>query len=410
MGRKILISFVGTGQMSNNDTVERKYRKAQYKFGDQGIEETSFISSALGTFLHIDTYFLFGTMKSMWEEVYYEFAKKKNLEIDEDYWMELSEKCGEHANHASPLEHSLFENIENVLGNESKICPIYYGINKQEIESNFSIFADAMESLKDGDEVFLDITHSFRSLPLFATTALSFIRDISDKKIYFSGIYYGIFEAKEAGVTPIVDLSYISELQNWIKGAYTLNHFGNGSYIAKLLAEKDKTTSEKLTDFTNILSMNFIHQVKAQINILTSLADKEFSLPEKIVLPKTFKSFTKRFSGLNKQSEYQLELSKWHKENANYALSYLCLIEAIVTYVCEKESIDSSNKDCRESAKGLIMKHGEYEVIKGIFDKANSYRKSSAHLIEDKNNKAKDAVSQLNQFQKDMLKIINNAH
>ena len=103
-------------------------------------------------------------------------------------------------------------------------------INLSEIEKNFSIFVEAMDYLRDGDEIFLDITHSFKSLPLFTTTALSFIKDVANKKIHLSGIYYGMLEAGrefDNNIVPVVDLSYISELQNWIKGAHSFYHFRN---------------------------------------------------------------------------------------------------------------------------------------------------------------------------------------
>ena len=92
-----------------------------------------------------------------------------------------------------------------------------------------------------------------------------------------SALSYGMLEAGrefDNNIVPVVDLSYISELQNWIKGAHSFYHFGNGRLLAELLKEKDKTQSEKLIQFTNVLSMNFIHEIKSQINLLTSLASQ----------------------------------------------------------------------------------------------------------------------------------------
>ncbi|ULB35861.1 TIGR02221 family CRISPR-associated protein [Proteiniphilum propionicum] len=409
MARKVLISFIGTGPLNKNNSAERIYKTAKYKLGEN-IEETSFLASALGKFLDVDTYFLFGTMKSMWEAVYEKFAEQKRLEIDEAYWLQLSEQCGENANHNSKLDVSLFQKIEIILGNDSKIFPIYYGLNEKEIEENFSIFADAMSYLQDGDEIFLDITHSFRSLPLFATTALSFIKDVADKKISFSGIYYGMLEAGRefGGIVPVVNLSYMSELQNWIKGAYSFNHFGNGYLLAELLREKNKTTSDKLTQFTNVLSMNFIHEIKSQISLLTSLASNTYPLPEQIILPKAFSAFAKRFSNLKKQSEYQFELSVWHKENSNYGLSYLCLVEAIVTYVCEQEGSVATDEIARNSAKDSIYNDSRYSHIKSIHCKANTYRKNSAHLLENVQVNAQKAVTELSILLLEFNKILKS--
>ncbi|MFC2451487.1 MAG: TIGR02221 family CRISPR-associated protein [Tannerella forsythia] len=411
MGRKVLISFIGTGPVDNkNNSGKRVYKTARYRFEEKEIE-TSFVSIALGEFLNIDTFYLFGTMKSMWEEVYLKFATQNKKEIDDNYWLQISEQCVENANHTSKIDNVSFDKIAQIIGNDSKIFPIYYGLNQLEIEKNFSIFVEAMDYLRDGDEIFLDITHSFRSLPLFATTALSFIKDVANKKIHLSGIYYGMLEAGrefDNNIVPVVDLSYISELQNWIKGAHSFYHFGNGRLLAELLKEKDKTQSEKLIQFTNVLSMNFIHEIKSQINLLTSLAskDKEYALPEKLILPEAFKSFTKRFSRLNRLSEYQFELSIWHKDNSNFALSYLCLVEAILSFVCEQEKFNATAKDKRDEAKKLILKDGRYSEINPIYTKANGYRKNSAHLVGDITSKANEAVKKLNDFHSDFKKIL----
>ncbi len=207
-------------------------------------------------------------------------------------------------------------------------------------------------------------------------------------------------------IVPVVDLSYISELQNWIKGAHSFYHFGNGQLLAELLKEKDKTQSEKLIQFTNVLSMNFIYEIKSQINLLTSLASKKYALPEKLILPEAFKSFTKRFSKHNKLSEYQFELSIWHKDNSNFALSYLCLVEAILSFVCEQEKFNATAKDKRDKAKELILKNDRYFKINLIYTKANEYRKNSAHLVENVTSNANEAVKKLNDFHSEFKKIL----
>ena len=56
MGRKVLISFIGTGPVDNkNNSGKRVYKTARYRFEEKEIE-TSFVSIALGEFLNIDTF------------------------------------------------------------------------------------------------------------------------------------------------------------------------------------------------------------------------------------------------------------------------------------------------------------------------------------------------------------------
>lgn len=405
--RNILVSFIGTGPLNGS----RDYKKAKYFFKDENkIHESSFIASALGEFLDIDTFYLFGTMKSAWEAVYLNYAKEDK---DDDYAYKLYESAL-YSNYHSGLENLLFKDIEILLGNNSKIIPIYYGIDEQQIKDNFEIFSNAFTDLQDGDNVFLDITHSFRSLPLFATTAISFIQDVATKKIALKGIYYGMLEATNEfdGKTPIIDLSYIIKLQDWIKGAYSFSAFGKGEKISELMRAEDKMNADKIQNFSNMLAWNYVHELKSQINELTSLNSKEYSYPAKLIIPIVFSDFTKRFNNRKKQSEYQFELSKWQFEKKMYALSCLCLIESIVTFVCENEKLDDKNKGNREKAKELILHEYNYNSIKEIYEPANEIRKSVAHLIENFSVKSKNSIDNLKNYinKFDLILKKNYAH
>lgn len=411
MGRKVLISFVGTGPATENGS-KREYRTATYRYNEREIK-SSFVSIALGEFLNIDTYFLFGTMKSMWEEVYFKFSEKRGENEDLDYYEQLS-ACSE-ANHKSELEQDLFTQLENTIGGDSKVFPIYYGLNQQEIQNNFEIMVEAMQFLKDGDEVYLDITHSFRSLPLFSTTALSFIKDVSNKKVEFKGIYYGMLDISrefEDNIVPIVDLSYISNLQEWIKGAYSFSHYSNGTTLSELLKDKNKTASDKIKEFTQVISMNYLNELKTQISqIITLTKEDSYKLPERLIVPQVFKNFADKFNGLKRSSEFQFVLSQWHYENGNYALAYQCLVESIVTFVCEKEGFKETDNASREEAKNLIYRHEKYYSIKEIYTKSKGIRNRTAHAINDNSTlKSGNAVKDLSRFIREFKKILNNAH
>ena len=179
MARKVLISFLGIGPFTKGENV-REYRKTLYKFEDFK-KETSFIASAIAEKETINTYILLGTMKSMWEAVYEHFSNnKKNFE--EDYYWKLAKQTDD-ANFESKPNSKLFSKLENILGNNSKIIPLFYGLNKNELDYNLKQILGLEEHLKDGDEIYIDITHSFRSLPVFITTALFYLNDVSDKDI-----------------------------------------------------------------------------------------------------------------------------------------------------------------------------------------------------------------------------------
>lgn len=64
------------------------------------------------------------------------------------------------------------------------------GYNEKEI---WEIFQKIYDSFKDEEEVIVDVTHSFRSLPMLLITLLNFAKQV--KKIKVLGIYYAAFES-----------------------------------------------------------------------------------------------------------------------------------------------------------------------------------------------------------------------
>jgi len=56
----------------------------------------------------------------------------------------------------------------------SKCFVLDYGINEKELESNFNTLLKVCETLNENDEVFIDITHSFSSIPLFIYSIRSY--------------------------------------------------------------------------------------------------------------------------------------------------------------------------------------------------------------------------------------------
>ncbi len=423
MARKVLISFVGTGTMDEKTKNSiRVYRKAKYKFGSKEIE-TTFVASALTEFLECDTLFLFGTMKSMWEEVYQYYCNKNGLDIDEAYYFDIAEKCGEKANSKTELSKVDFQRISKIIGNNSNVIPIPYGLNQEEIKDIFEIFTNTLqEHLKDGDQVYLDITHSFRSLPIYAQTTISFLTDVLGKDLEFKGIYYGMFEGStELGYTPIVDLSYMLEIQKFTKGSYAFETMGNVDLLTRLLKERNANASLKLEEFSKVLSLNFVYDIKSQLAVLRSLShENDYQLPEKLIVPVAFKKFLKFFDKAQTLSDYQYLLAEWHFQKSAYALSYLCLIESLISYQLElngKSEQEVKKEDERNRVKGQL----KYD-ISAIYGPANQYRKTIAHVTEEREEVfsdgkgqavgPKDAVKNLEKYLKDFKAIRrkNNAH
>jgi len=104
----------------------------------------------------------------------------------------------------------------------------------------WDIFEIIFNSFKDDDEVIIDITHSFRFLPLLLTVMLNYTRQIKNIKI--KGVYYAAFEtlgtiqevskwSVEKRKVPVFDITSLIKLQEWTLATYD---FTNNANIAAL--------------------------------------------------------------------------------------------------------------------------------------------------------------------------------
>lgn len=105
------------------------------------------------------------------------------------------------------------------------------GDNESEIWKNFRIIFD---NLQPDDEVFFDVTHGFRSIPMLVLVLNNYSKFL--KNIRIKSITYGNYEARnEKNEAPIISLNFISELQDWTSAANMFIETGRTSKLSQLL-------------------------------------------------------------------------------------------------------------------------------------------------------------------------------
>ncbi|SFI96329.1 CRISPR-associated protein, TM1812 family [Thermoflavimicrobium dichotomicum] len=106
----------------------------------------------------------------------------------------------------------------------------------QDQGSIWEVFRQILDHLDEEDEVYFDITHSFRYQPMLALLVLHFARVI--RNIHIRGIYYGNIEAKRPGevpIAPVNDLSSFVDVQDWITNVYAYLHTGRAEPLYQWL-------------------------------------------------------------------------------------------------------------------------------------------------------------------------------
>lgn len=373
---KVLISFLGTSQKT-----DRKYRTADYSFKDNGeIISTSFIADAIRKHYKIDKLILIGTVKSMWEEVYETFCEQ---DVDSEYSLQLYEYCVG-ANSQTDLYLPNIEKIEKALGEGSKIVLIKYGLDEDEILFNQETILGIERYLEKNDELIVDITHSFRSLPLFLLNTIVYLQNVSLKSVSISHVLYGMLDvSKEMNYTPVVDLKSLLNTNEWIVGAYSFKEFGNAYKIADLLKKDNKDAYNRLVRFSDAKNLNYFDALEKQVQELQTFRG-ETTLPSiaKIVVNPIVEDYIKRMTPTDVRYLFQYNLAEWHFQKMNFSSSYLCFVESIISYVCVQSGLNDVKKEDRDEAKNILFKDSKFKDIRSIYNKINPVRKQLAHNVE----------------------------
>lgn len=101
-----------------------------------------------------------------------------------------------------------------------------------------TIFQKVFSLLKRGDELYFDITHGFRYLPIVTIVMGNYSKFL--KGVTVKMISYGNFEGRDRKTNRalIMDLTVLSTLQDWANAAGSFIRSGDSSYLAQLAKDK----------------------------------------------------------------------------------------------------------------------------------------------------------------------------
>ena len=421
MSKKVLIAGIGGGKNKETGT----YRVANYKIENKIYKQRSFITSALEEHYGIDKTIFIGTTGSMWDNLYEFYSKKFQKDYDENYHLDLMTVI-DNATMETDIDGLNLSKFNETFKDKILGIVTKYGMNELEIFENFNLIIKLQDELEDGDEVYLDITHSFRSNAFWMFLVMNYLTDVEDKNIKVKAITYGMLEAQKDGVAPVVDLNAFYKILQWIKGANNFKNYGN-SYLIEKNIENEKL-SKKLKNFSDALNMNYIGSLRQSINSLKKLEDDIDNLegPAKLIIPKVIKDFMDRFASEDKDYLFQAKLTKWHFEQKRYAMAYININESIIGFIMDTLEFPlltgdrkrDENKLAKDWLNMIISRHENnktypnfkvdkdnmelYEYIK-IFEHSRRVRNEIAHSIGGKDS----AVNDIDSLKKYCDKIID---
>lgn len=237
MSRKVFISFIGT----NN------YVQCRYDINGAVSEPVRFVQEALiehwcKHWTEQDKILIFCTSKETTGE---NGSKEINwLDNGQPRVTEESEKIG--------LQHRL-QDLQTRIGLKAQIeeHDIEAGFSEEEI---WSIFDTVYAKLQADDQIYFDVTHAFRSIPLFSIVLFNYSKFMRNTRLV--SIMYGAFEKLgpaykvkelpvEQRVAPVIDLTNIARLQEYNQIASSLTEFGKVKQLKEAITSNQESASDQ---------------------------------------------------------------------------------------------------------------------------------------------------------------------
>lgn len=388
---KILISSLGTGDIKKDS--DEEYKKTIYRIDGKEYPET-LTAKVLIEHFKIDKTIFIGTNKSMWDNLYYSFNGE-----DTDYLdiLTTKKKNGVDPHHLIELN----KTIDCFLNHEGSISILieYEQNSADEIWKNFEKLLEIKNHISDEDEIYLDITHGFRYMPILNIFLLEFISIFQSPVIQIKGVYYGMLSDN---FSDIIDFKIFFDLLEWTKAINMFKHNSNAQQLIELLEgnSSNHEVTKIFTQFSNNLQLanmaslwQFMRGASKKIKKLEESDNRIIKLLSGDLIDMTIR-FDKE-----KQSDFQYELALWLYENKNYALSYLALYEAVITKSCELSKFDVNDYAKREEAKKSLGddKYGKYFYTK-YDDSLSVIRNSIVHQSSERKDMVLQDIKKLGTF------------
>jgi CRISPR-associated Csx2 family protein len=345
MGRKVFISFLGSSH----------YENCRYSSGDFTSTETRFIQQAT-----------------------LEWIGAKTWSDNETALILLTsgEKGSRTINWHKSNEKESYLGLEQVLENmhlpfETQPIDVPNGKDEKEI---WEIFQVIFSHLQEEDELYFDLTHGFRYLPMLLLVLGNYAKFL--KGITIAHVSYGNYEGRDRGtnLAPFVNLLPLSKLQDWSAAAKDFIDYGKTEDLKTLLDAdnnpilKDTQGKDETAKTINGISKGL---QKFSETILANKLDeiiRGVELDEKIELLKNANEIiSKPFIPLldkigDKLKHFQkndlrnvFEATDWCIEHELYQNAYSILLEGLISIVLHQIGEDyQGNTAFVEAKRGIL--------------------------------------------------------
>lgn len=224
-----LISLLGRANhlagADSPQSVAGRYRAAIYRFPYGACRETCFFGLDQLKETQVYEVLLLGTSGGNWDVFFGDVAT-----ID-DALLQLIEAVDSWCVTSDVLEHyrSMLAQSLSVATDKVTFQVIPAAQTEQE---QIQILADIAHCVALGSSVILVVTHGYRHLPILSMVSARYLQRVNNNSI--AKIYYGAPDMTENGVTPVLELSGLPHMLNWVDALSAYDHYGDYGVFSPL--------------------------------------------------------------------------------------------------------------------------------------------------------------------------------
>lgn len=369
---KKMISFLGTNE----------YLPCIYQKGDFIASESRFIQTAL-----------------------YEMLQHEGTKIDQVYIFLTEEaKNANYYDSISRFSKERLVGLHNIwkekFGNEQvELIPVDISSSQLE-EDQWKLFEKIYHIIDENDELYFDITHSFRSNPVIALIIANFAKTIKNARL--KRMFYGNFEALgpapevskipvEERFAPIVDITSMLELLDWTIGIDSFLRTGNPVQIHQLAEDKGRSLNkhpeyQTIINFSknlNSLNLNIetVRGLNFQKEVVQSFKSYEEVKKQGATILPQFDKLTNKveeklsyFIPEENSVENDFASVLWAFDHGLYQQSITLLVEHTITIIANKLHLDSYNINDRMAISSYLQQLIRYGYKEENDSKENKYK------------------------------------
>ena len=377
MARKVFISVLGTGF----------YDACKYVKEGFSSSETRFIQQATLEYLKVCNNWV---------------TKNSDGEVVDSIYILLTDGAREKnwnkdiisRTNYKTMQDEPYIGLEQVLIDMNLPCPVETlripdGKNEEEM---WTIFNTVYDALKPNDELYFDLTHSYRYLPMLVLVLGNYAKFLKGVKVKY--ISYGNYEARnlETNEAPLMDILPLTMLQDWTFAAADLIQNGNiaklqelkeANALTPMLRTKGKNnldkriTDESLTNYVDSLQA-FLQDMKlclgpnilngSNMNRIRDCHEQVTGVYDDVIAPippiiEKIEQSLQKFETTDIMHPESLrngyEAAKWCYDHQLYQQAATILDENITTHFCKHLGTNEHDINHRK-ASNAYLRWGEY--------------------------------------------------